>query len=176
MRHRYICKPNPTCKDMHLLFLISLQSNLSCTFKLEHPQGEMTPIHLIPRIISRLHLCWFSVSVWTAGIEVRLGSVTALFQLSFRTFSSKARSGSGFAKDRADLNPVTTKLWPAVGKRRDNIKLYIFDNGTAGDWHFCQNPNNTVGFLQLFIWEWKTFFACNRTSACQHALIQKIYS
>lgn len=73
---RYICKPNPTCKNMHLLFYMLSQSatNLSYTVKSEHPQGEMAPIHLIPRIISHLHSCWFSASVLVAGIEAWLGS------------------------------------------------------------------------------------------------------
>lgn len=93
----------------------------------------MTPIHLILRLISRLHWCCFSVSVWTAGAGVRLDFFYSTFPTLFSNFfSTKTRNGSGFAKYWADLNLVITKLWPAVGKRRDNNKLYIFDNGTAG--------------------------------------------
>lgn len=80
----------------------------------------MTPIHLIPRIISRLHSRWFSVSVWAAGIEV-MGS--ALLQHSFNSFSPHTLS------TRASLNPVTGELSLAVGKRRDSSELHVWQ------WH-----------------------------------------
>lgn len=84
-RRRYICEPNPTCKNTHPLLLRYLTAECpSALYKLNHPRGEMTPVHLIPRIISRLHSCWFSASARAAGIGV-IGS--ALLQHSFNSVS-----------------------------------------------------------------------------------------
>lgn len=157
------------------LHVISLQSatNLYYTVKLEHSQGEMTPIHLIPWIISCLHSCWFGASVWAIGIEVEPGSVAALFSTPSFFIYFPGRQGMVQVSQKP---AVTTKLLPAVGKRRDSGKAVCLTMTQQGNWHFWLNPSNTVGFFQLFIWEGKTFLACNPTSACQHSVITKMYS
>lgn len=131
-----------------LVRVIWLQSvtNLCCTFKLAHPQGEMTPIHLIPRIISRLHSCWFGASVRAAGIGVRLGSAAAFFQLRLlfsHAFPQRPGNGSGTCKILGQFkkNPVTTVHLPDVG-RKEAIAASCMTMTQQGDWHFWQNPNN----------------------------------